>query len=172
MNEDHKDHEGSAAAPDLFGSWLEETHRLQLEAYGTDLHALEGQDLRDYLVWNHTAAVIELGECLEETKWKPWANWSPGDPVIPDKAAYLKEAVDALHFAANMLVAGRVTTEELNASYAAKMQVNRERQARTGGYASEKGVDKCPLCRRSFDDVGRAEGSLVCVKCAERRAQP
>ena len=32
--------------PDLFGAWLEETRKLQLEAYGKDLHALEGFDVK------------------------------------------------------------------------------------------------------------------------------
>ena len=141
----------------LFGAWLEETKKLQLEAYGAEPHKLEGEALRYYLTWNHTAAVLELGEMIEETRWKPWSNWQSGDVVIPDKGPYIKEAVDALHFVANLLVAGRVTTEELNAGYRAKMQVNRDRQAKEGGYVSQKGVDKCPACARSYEDAGKSD---------------
>lgn len=157
--------------PDLFGAWLEETRKLQLEAYGNDLHALEGFDLRYYLTWNHSAAIIELGEMLEETRWKPWDNTDlEKDPVIPDVDPFTKEAVDALHFVANMLVAGRVDVDRLNAAYKAKMQVNRERQLRQGGYDSRVGVDKCVKCRRSFDDVGRSEAiEGHCLTC-EREA--
>lgn len=153
--------------PDLFGAWLEETRKLQLEAYGNDLYALEGFDLRYYLTWNFSAAVAELTEMLEETRWKPWDNTDlERDPIIPDQGAYVKECVDALHFVANMLVAGQVDVAQLNESYLAKMQVNRERQLRKGGYDSKIGVDKCERCRRSFDDVGKSEAlEGACLKC-------
>lgn len=153
--------------PELFGEWLEETAKLQLEAYGNDLHALEGFDLRYYLTWNHSAAVAEMTEMLEETRWKPWDSTDlEKDPIVPDKRAFAKEAVDALHFIANMLVAGGVTGEELNELYKEKMAVNRERQLRKGGYQSKAGVDKCKICRRSFDDVGKSEViESTCLKC-------
>jgi hypothetical protein len=142
---------------DLFGSWLEATLKLQHEAYDNHPEKLEDEELRQWLIWNHTAAVIELGEMLEETRWKPWSNWKPGEPIIPDKAAFLKEAVDALHFLANSLVAGKITGAELNNAYLHKMAVNRERQLQKGGYDSKRGVDKCMRCRRSFDDVPKSE---------------
>ena len=155
----------------LFGVWLDETRKLQLEAYGNDLDAIEGQDLRTYLTWNHSAAVIEMGELLEESRWKPWAAWEDGDPVVPNKKAFTSEAVDVLHFVANMLCAAGVTDEELDAAYKAKMAVNRERQKRAGGYLSVRGIDKCENCGRSFDDVGAApildiNAPTVCRLCA------
>ena len=150
--------------------WLRKTRELQTEAYGTDPHSLTGREQASYITWNHTATVLELSEMLEETRWKPWATLNEGDPVIPDKAAYIKECVDALHFIANMLVAGQVTDEELWDSYRAKMEVNRERQRRAGGYQSRKGVDKCGVCGRSFDDVGQyydksGVATETCTKC-------
>ena len=154
----------------LFDAWLDETRKLQLEAYGNDLDAIEGQELRTYLTWNHSAAVIELGEMLEEVRWKPWAAWSEGDAVIPDKSAFTSEAVDVLHFIANSLAAAGVTDEELDAAYQKKMTVNRERQLRKGGYQSKRGVDKCTRCRRSFDDVGRSDIASYCPKCVEEVA--
>ena len=150
----------------LFSQWLDETRKLQLEAYGNDLDSIEGQDLRTYLTWNHSAAVIELGELLEEVRWKPWAVWEEGDPVIPDRRAFVSEAVDVLHFVANMLCAGGVTDDELDAAYRKKMQTNRDRQLRKGGYQSKRGVDKCVHCGRSFDDVG-AFNETTCYPCME-----
>jgi hypothetical protein len=157
--------------PDLFGAWLDETKRLQAEGYGAYPDQLEGFDLRYYLTWNHSAAVIELGEMLEETRWKPWDNTDlESDPIVPDPDPYTKEAVDALHFVANMLVAGRVDVARLNRAYRAKMQVNWERQQRDGGYDSKRGVDKCQKCLRSFDDVPRSEAwENHCVKCEADR---
>lgn len=146
--------------------WLKETLNLQIEAYGEDPSALEGRELATFLAWNHTAAVIELSELLEETRWKPWAVLNDGDPVIPDKSAFIKEAVDVGHFIANMLVAGGVTDDEYWNAYRAKMQVNRERQLRKGGYASRTGVDKCVSCKRSFDDVGEAISADLIGYCA------
>lgn len=146
--------------------WLKKTRELQIEAYGRDPQALDGDDLAEYITWNHSAAVVELSEMLEEVRWKPWSVRKPEDPVIPDKAAFIKEAVDVGHFIANMLVAGGVSDSEYWDAYLAKMQVNRERQLREGGYQSRRGVDKCVNCLRSFDDVG--ESKLIdqyCVKC-------
>lgn len=147
--------------------WLSETRYLQTQAYGRDPYTLEGEAQRDYIRWNHTAAVVELSEMLEETRWKPWAVLAEGEPVIPDRKAYIKEAVDTLHFVANMLVAGQVTDEEFWEAYREKMEVNRQRQLRVGGYQSRRGVDKCELCGRSFDDVGESHETGVCTKCSK-----
>lgn len=146
--------------------WLEQTRKLQVEAYGKDPASLEGDELADYIRWNHTAAVVELSEMLEEVRWKPWSVRADDEPVIPNKQAYIKEAVDVGHFIANMLVAGGVSTDEYWEAYRAKMQVNRERQLRDGGYQSRKGVDKCANCGRSFDDVGQfSDTSELCSIC-------
>ena len=170
---DDEDTIPEAPMRDLFNSWLEKTRVLQLEAYGNDLDAIEGQELRTYLTWNHSAAVIEMGELLEEVRWKPWANWEEGDPVVPNHGAFVSEAVDVLHFVANMLCAAGVTDEELDTAYQKKMAVNRERQARSGGYQSIKGIDKCERCGRSFDDVGRASTEdPVCIFCVPASGSP
>lgn len=151
--------------------WLEKTRELQIGSYGTDPSKLDGDEQADYIRWNHTAAVVELSEMLEETRWKPWVARGPNDAVIPNKAAYIKEAVDAAHFIANMLVAGGVSTQEFWDAYRAKMEVNRQRQLREGGYQSRKGVDKCIACGRSFDDVGQGfDDPTICTMCETRVA--
>jgi hypothetical protein len=147
--------------------WLEKTYTLQLEAYGNDLHALSKEELREYLRWNHTAAVVELSEMIEETRWKTWVEFDPEtDDVIINKRSFIKEAVDAGHFIANMLVAGGVTDKEYWDAYLEKMETNRERQRRKNGYQSRRGVDKCTSCGRSFDDVGRAVTDAFPDQCA------
>lgn len=156
----------------LFGSWLAETKKLQEESFGFDFDALADskRDHADYIRTNAIAAVAEIVEALEETRWKPWAK-NGVLAVVPDKRAFAKEMVDCLHFISNALVSAGVTDEEFNELYLEKMQVNRERQARAGGYQSVTGVDKCPVCRRSFDDVGQAPGTEICVKCHELTAE-
>lgn len=123
-------------------SWLASTRELQERTYGFSF-PLEGEDLANYLTWNHTAAVLELGEAMQEVQWKPWAT--PRGPINRD--AFIKELVDALHFIGNALVAVDCTDEELETAYQAKQDVNRRRQAT--GY---DGRNKCPRCRRAYDD--------------------
>lgn len=144
--------------------WLKKTRELQIEAYGKDPSELEGADLQFYTIWNAWAAVKELSEATDETRWKPWAVLDPDEPII-DKGPFLKEIIDVQHFIANLLVAAKVTDEEYDQAYLDKMQVNRDRQARAGGYQSRKGVDKCLNCARSFDDVGEGKTSGLCNLC-------
>jgi hypothetical protein len=151
--------------------WLKKTRELQIEAYGKDPAELEGADLQFFVIWNALAAVKELSEATDEVRWKPWATLVEGEPVI-DKGPFLKEIVDVNHFIANLLVAAGVTDDEYDSAYLEKMETNRERQRRAGGYQSRKGVDKCLTCARSFDDVGRytdisgAETGF-CMKCGQ-----
>lgn len=145
--------------------WLRKTRELQILSYGQDPAELMGKDLQFYVIWNSLAAVKEISEATDETRWKPWAVLEEGEEVI-DKDAFLKEIVDVNHFLANLLVAAGVSDEEYWAAYEAKMQVNRERMARDGGYQSRRGVDKCVNCLRSFDDVSESKViDQYCVKC-------
>jgi hypothetical protein len=144
--------------------WLAHTRKLQIEAYGKDPANLEGKDLQFFVIWNSLAAIKELSEATDETRWKPWAVFDEDEPVI-DHDPFLKEIVDVQHFIANLLVAAGVTDEEYEAAYHAKMQVNRDRQAKEGGYQSRKGVDKCLNCSRSFDDVREGKTSGLCSLC-------
>lgn len=150
--------------------WLEKTRELQIQAYGRDPATLEGEELRYYIIWNSLAAMKELSEATDEVRWKPWATLEPGEPIVTDKAAFIKEIVDINHFLGNLLVAAGCTDDEYDNAYEAKMEVNRERQRRAGGYQSRKGVDKCESCGRSFDDVGEyidssSRGTGLCTPC-------
>lgn len=90
---------------------------------------LEGEELADYLTWNHSALVIELSEAMQEVGWKLWAKprgWL-------NRKAFIEEMVDAQHFAANMLAAVGVTDDEWDHAYRAKQLINAARQA--NGYA-------------------------------------
>jgi hypothetical protein len=128
--------------------WLESTRELQEKVYGFDFTALRDnrEALADYLVHNHTAAVLELSEALSEVGWKTWAT--PRGWV--NRTAFIKELVDVAHFIGNMLVAVGCDDEEWENYYREKQDVNRKRQA--DGY---DGVStKCPDCKRALDDVG------------------
>lgn len=150
-------------------AWLEKTRELQILSYGQDPAALTGKELQFYVIWNSLAAVKEISEATDETRWKPWAVLADGEEII-DKDAFLKEIVDVQHFLGNLLVAAGVSDAEYDAAYEAKMEVNRRRMAQKGGYQSRKGVDKCEKCGRSFDDVGPAVTDAFhgqCLKCEE-----
>lgn len=141
----------------LFGKWLEETQKLQIESFGTDPAALVGLERDQYLAINNLAARDELSEALNEHSWKPWSK-TKGQL---NRREYIKEHVDVLHFVANMLIAAQCTDEELNELYLEKMDVNRARQV-----ASYDNSNKCSLCKRALDDV--KESALtpgVCELC-------
>lgn len=130
----------------LFGSWLDETQRLQLEAYHHDLQAFVGDDRADAVMMNILAATDELHEALQEVDWKPWLTVGRG--AWHDRDAFVGELVDVLHFVANLLVLAGCDDLELSRRYAAKMSLNRRRQ--TDGYDGRS--TKCSGCGRALDD--------------------
>lgn len=127
----------------LFADWLKETRQLQIDSFGVDPAALEGDNLLSYLFVNTFATLDEMHEAAGEFSWKPWSS-----KKFLNRREYIKELVDALHFIANGLVAVNCCDEELDELYTAKMQVNRDRQA--AGYTNE---NKCSICKRALDDV-------------------
>lgn len=129
----------------LFDQWLEETRALQIQAFGKDPLALEGEDRIEWIRWNVLAATDELHEMLNETGWKPWAT----SRHVNEKAAG-GELVDVLHFVANLLLAVGWEDGTLEDAYVAKMQKNRDRMA-SGTYDGLTG--KCKVCKRALDDV-------------------
>jgi hypothetical protein len=140
----------------LFDKWLEDTRKLQIEAFGTDPASKEGKELLAYLFVQTFATLDEMHEAAGEFSWKTWSS-----KEFFNRREYVKELVDALHFIANGLVAAKVTDEELNEIYEAKMQVNRDRQA--AGYSNE---NKCGICKRALDDVKPSIfDSKVCEIC-------
>lgn len=146
--------------PPLFGTWLEETRKLQVEAYGRDPWELDGEEFTTFMTWNAWAAVSELVELMDEVQWKPWSTLHGTHPDAEERKRIITEMVDMLHFAGNMLAAVRCTDLELRFEYQEKMDRNRARMA-TGKYDARS--DKCPGCGRALDDVGT-------VKKADARA--
>lgn len=128
----------------LFAGWLEETRKLQIEAYGRDPRLLEGEERIEFIRWNTLAVVNEVMEMLDETGWKPWAT---SRHVNEDAAG--GEVVDVLHFVANLLLAFGWDDGKLDAAYLRKMLKNRARMA-SGTYDGVSG--KCSGCKRALDD--------------------
>jgi len=124
--------------------WLADTRCLQIEAYGKDPAFLEGDELADFVIWNHTALVDEMSEFLGEVQWKPWSKVRGG--VNYDAA--IGELIDVAHFLANLAVAMGCDDEEWEERYVAKMQLNAARQS--AGYDNS---NKCPKCKRALDDT-------------------
>jgi len=147
--------------------WLATTREIQTNVYGKDPGTLDGQELREWIRTNILAAVAELIEALDESRWKPWAKFEEGDTVIPDTFAFAREMVDVNMFIANALVSAHITDEDYEEIYRAKWKVNVDRQLKADGYSSMKGVDKCVVCGRSFDDVGRAVTDVLPGQCAK-----
>jgi hypothetical protein len=128
--------------------WLESTRELQVKHYGRDYDALarDPELLADTLMMNFTAAVVELGEVMDEVGWKTWIT----NRGWVNRKEFIGEIVDHQHFIANMLTAVGCTDDEYEEAYRAKQQVNRDRMT-SGTY---DGVStKCMLCHRALDDT-------------------
>lgn len=123
------------------------TRALQEEYFGRDLTIQDPDEFADAIVMNHSALVVELSEFMQEVGWKDWAT--PRGWVNRDAA--VGELVDAAHFLANLLVRLDVTDAEWERRYREKQDVNRARM-RSGTYTGRH--EKCPVCGRSYDDVG------------------
>lgn len=125
--------------------WIDSTYTLQRKVYGHVLPMRHNSaELADYAQVNLFAAIDEIMEMAGEIGWKPWA--SPRGWIRPQHV--MKEAVDVLHFIANVLCAAGISDEEFWEAYRAKQATNTSRQEL--GYDGVS--DKCPGCRRSYDD--------------------
>lgn len=148
----------------LFHRWLYETRKLQRDAYGLDYSRFDNPAaLVAYIKDMHIATIAEMQEALDETTWKPWAS----DEPYVDRTLVVKELIDALHFIGNILAAVGCTDDELDLRYRQKMEVNRERQLRAGGYRVRgETADKCRNCRRALDDVAPSfDDPTICQLC-------
>jgi dimeric dUTPase (all-alpha-NTP-PPase superfamily) len=125
--------------------WLETTRQLQIKSYGTDPITLSGDKLANFWIWNHTAAIDELSEFLNEVTWKPWST----QRGTFNRDAAIGELVDCAHFIANLAVSLGCTDGEWESRYQAKQLLNAKRQQ--DGY---DGKNKCPNCKRALDDPG------------------
>jgi hypothetical protein len=155
----------------LFNTWLEKTKDLQKSVYRIDYEKLEGdtpeniRNLVEYMRWNMLAIDDELAEMRQAISWKPWQH----DDPYADREEIIKEAVDVLHFVANIIVAAGGTDEVLDAFYVEKMEKNRKRQL-DGYKVKEVGV-KCRVCTRAIDDVGVGNENDVCAKCSPEKKE-
>lgn len=121
------------------------TKTLQEEYFNREFPITDPDELADYVTMNHSAAVIELSEFMQEVGWKDWA--APRGWVNRDAA--VRELIDVAHFVANLLCALDVSDAEWEYLYRAKQEVNRQRQ-RSGTYDGVS--NKCPRCYRAYDD--------------------
>lgn len=134
-----------------FSDWLTSTRQLQEVAYGAFYDEMDPETRADSMLMNLFAMVDEISEMGGECGWKPWAQ--PRGWI--NREAVIKEAVDLLHFAGNMLTHAQCTGQELTAAYKAKQMKNLQRQI--DGYDGRKG--KCATCHRELEDVlGGKEG--------------
>lgn len=123
----------------------------QSETYGFRFSEMSPDQLINYIRDQHQAAVMELGEALDEVSWKPWAQ---GSWIHRDE--FMNELVDVLHFWLNMALAigGKATARELAdeifTRFALKNRTNARRQV--DGYDGRS--TKCGGCGRALDDLG------------------
>lgn len=150
----------------LFNNWLSETRKLQKEGYNIDYTKFQGDapeslnNLIEYMRWNMLAIDDELAEMRQAISWKPWQHDAP----YADREEIIKEAVDVLHFVANIIVAAGGTDEELDKFYVEKMAKNRARQL--AGYKVKEAGVKCEVCTRAIDDIGpNTNNPNRCAKC-------
>lgn len=128
----------------LFGSWLYHTRLLQTTSFGTDPGELQGVERADFITWNYAELCIELGEMMNEFPGhKTWVT----DRSVLNRDEFIAEAVDAMHFLGNILVAVHCTDAEFNNAYIRKMAKNAARMA-SGTYDGVS--DKCPQCKREL----------------------
>jgi hypothetical protein len=146
----------------MFSSWLSTTRELQTKSFGVDPGELEGAAKADFVVWNHSALSVELGEMMNE--YPGAKNWVVDRSII-DRDAFIGEAVDALHFLGNILAAVQCTDQELTMRYLQKVEKNRARMA-SGSYDGVS--DKCPECHRELEVIdhpaGRDVELRVCIE--------
>lgn len=128
-----------------FSTWLSVMAELQEVAYGSYYDDFDAQTKADSMMMNLLAAHSEVTEMGDEMGWKPWVakrGWI-------NRASVINEAVDVMHFLANLLKHANCTGEELSTAYRRKMLKNLDRQLE--GY---DGIgDKCPSCHRDLTEI-------------------
>lgn len=101
--------------------------RLQIDSMGIDPRTIQGQERYVYLLNNFEGIADELAEARAETHWK---QWTTGHELgtFHDRDAFVKEIVDLLHFAVNLLLLADCSADEVYNRYMAKAGVNARRQ--------------------------------------------
>lgn len=145
-----------------FVEWLLAQYRLETESFLNDPPRLSPEQRKDFARWNAYALEDELHEATQEVAWKPWASTDHFN-----REAFLREMVDVLFFAGNLIlmaaevdcfdgddgeadeVAIRMLGAELWEMYQAKVEVNAARMRE--GYNGK--AEKCPRCDRELYDT-------------------
>jgi NTP pyrophosphatase (non-canonical NTP hydrolase) len=106
------------------GDRLETIFRLQ-QQFQDDLVTRRGLafDQSTWIQKQTLALIVELGEVLEEARYKWWKN---PEPINPDKLH--EELVDVLHFFVALCLAAGLDAEGLYRGYLAKNAENFRRQ--------------------------------------------
>jgi hypothetical protein len=159
----------------LNNEWLSKTYGYQSTHFGVDYRRME-TDIEyrlDYIKTNALGMQSEIIEALDETPWKPWASGDKKAHFDDGRDRYVKELIDVLFFAANALTAAKVTDDELEQRYLAKMTVNQNRQR--DGYDARS--TKCATCARALDEPNapepvRANERLYCSTSCVVAAAP
>jgi dimeric dUTPase (all-alpha-NTP-PPase superfamily) len=123
---------------DIMRQVMAQQLELQRESFKVDPRNLLPDERAGYVQAMALAAIVELGEVMQEVSWKPWA-----DAEFFNRDAYLEELIDVLHFWMNLVLVATDKPEELLSAYMRKHDVNAQRQA--DGYT---GLDKCSECGR------------------------
>jgi dUTPase-like protein len=110
---------------------------------GYDFSTMEDHEKIGYIKEMNLAAQVELVEALDEIGWKSWAS-----SRHINRAAFINELVDVLHFAFNMLAAVQCSDRELYNRFREKAIINARRVM--NGYTGVE--EKCPRCNRALDD--------------------
>ena len=143
----------------LFVGWLDAVQVLQVEGYGARPHMYEGPEFADFVMFNAVAAIVEIAELLNELPWKPWSK-KRGRPAQGGRDQAVVEWIDAMHFMGNLGLALRVTKGELNEKYAAKSEVNLQRQReRYGGRVPMQDDPIVPFLKELRATVAMLDGS-------------
>ncbi len=106
--------------------WLASTVELQGAAYGFIARPTDAKATSRSIRENVLALIVEAVELLDNVSWKFWAH----DEPFVDRDKVIKEAVDGMHFLANILVSVGATDTEFWAAYREKQALNLERQIR------------------------------------------
>lgn len=149
-----------------FTELLDRQNRLQTFLAGEHIGDFDRNRTASFIREQALALIVEVGEVLNETQWKPWAIQTD-EAIVIDKQKYIGELADVYIFFMNLMLAGGVTTTELVEAVSAKQAKNLGRWT-SGTYDGRS--NKCPKCGRSYDDGGvtcyPAHGEILAL-CAD-----
>ena len=111
------------------GEWLARTRLLQTEFFGGDPAELGPDEKVEFVRKMVLGLIVEATEVLGVVK--SWKWWRVGNGAEFDRAHYIEELVDVVHFAGALAVMAGGTDSEWAAAYDAKTEIVKQR-AREG----------------------------------------